>query len=383
MLDIQVKQGGGMIHQMRETDEAFMNKVFKLARRGEGTTSPNPRVGAVLVKNYRVVAEGFHRRSGEAHAEAVVLKKAGSQAKGSILYINLEPCCHDNKKTPPCAQEIIRAGVKRVVVASRDPNPLVNGKGLRLLKKHGIGISVGLFFNQEIKLNESYRKWITTGLPFTICKAGMTLDGKITPPGKSSGWITGSLARRSGHLLRNEVDAILVGVNTVINDNPLLTYRVKKKKNNHLLRVVVDSRLRIPLNSRVLQKGSTPPPLIITTAKASVNKIRDLEENGVQIGIVRGRGGHVDLRAAFKFLGRKGIVSLLIEGGGQVNRSAFRAGLVDKVVWYVSPVLSNDPAGVNVLGRDPSGSRKNIAFGLENVSLSVIGRDFKLEAYIR
>lgn len=364
-------------------DKRYMNKVFRLAQKGRGRTSPNPMVGAVLVKNNRVIAEGFHHKSGGPHAEAIVLKTAGSRAQGATLYVNLEPCCHQDKRTPPCAQAIVRAGVKRVVVASRDPNPRVNGKGLKLLRKHGVQILVGLCSDQEGRLNESYRKWITTGLPFTICKAGMTLDGKITPPGKSKGWVTGLPARRAGHILRNEVDAILVGVNTVIKDNPLLTNRIKTIRQKHPLRVVLDSRLRIPLNSKILRKGSSPPPVIMTTRNAPNEKIQTLRQKGANICVIRESGGHVDLNAAFKWLGEKGILTLLIEGGGKVHGSVFQADLVDKVVWYIAPVLSNDPVGVDVLGRGQSGSRSNLRFGLKRISLTRIGNDFKLEAYIR
>ena len=256
-------------------DEWYIRRTLRLAARAQGMTSPNPMVGAVIVKNGEILSEDYHRKPGTLHAEALAIATAGKEAKGSTLYVNLEPCCHTEKRTPPCAKTIIHAGIKRVVIGMTDPNPKVSGKGISELKDAGIEVTSGVLENEARKLNEAYTKYITTGKPFVTLKVAMTLDGKIATPEGQSKWITGEQARKKVHTLRSRADAIMTAIGTVKADDPQLTVRMKKGKNP--LRIVIDPNLEIPLHAKILR---TPPPTIIVTRerrgkKRTTRKVRD------------------------------------------------------------------------------------------------------------
>ena len=318
-------------------DEKYMRIALAEAKKGEGQTSPNPMVGAVLVKNDRIISRGYHRGPGKLHAEAVVLKDAGPDARGSTLYINLEPCCHTDKRTPPCTKEIIKSEIKRVVIGIEDPNPLVNGRGIKELIDAGIEVEEGVLKKDATRINEAYAKFVTKNIPFVILKSASSLDGKIALPSGESRWITGKIARRYAHRLRLMVDAVLVGVGTVIADDPLLNVRHIKSKGKQPLRIVLDSRLRIPLTSKILDTRSGQDTLIVTTRSASVEKIEELNKSGVKTVIAENRDdGEISLKSLINQLGKSGIMSLMIEGGSTISSSALIENIVDKIIIIYS-----------------------------------------------
>ncbi|MCD6218895.1 bifunctional diaminohydroxyphosphoribosylaminopyrimidine deaminase/5-amino-6-(5-phosphoribosylamino)uracil reductase RibD [Candidatus Calescamantes bacterium] len=318
----------------RERDKKFMREVFHLAEKGRGTTSPNPMVGAVVVKGNRIVGRGYHKRAGSPHAEVIALKEAGEKARGAILYINLEPCVHYGR-TPPCAPRIIEAGVKRVVISMLDPNPKVKGRGVAMLREAGIDVEVGIEEEKARELNEFYIKHITTGLPFIILKWAMSLDGKIATYTGDSRWISGEKARVFVHSLRNQVDGIIVGIGTVLCDNPILTVR-KVPAKKQPLRIIIDPTLSFPLNARMLkEKGGDV--LIFTCCNGYKNKKENFLMENVEV-IPCGKE-RVDIENMLKILGKRGVTSLLVEGGNRVFTEFLEKGLVDKIYAIVSPVL--------------------------------------------
>ena len=257
--------------------EFFMRKVLELARKGRATTSPNPMVGALIVKNGKIIAEDYHRRSGAPHAEALAIEKAGEKAQGSTLYVSLEPCCHTDKRTPPCTKTIIKAGIKKVVISMKDPNPKVSGKGIQELEQAGIKVISGILEDKARRLNEAYIKYITTKKPFVMLKIAMTLDGRIATPEGQSKWITGEKARGMVHKLRSSVDAVMTAIGTVKADDPELTVRLgrsgsKGQGPRNPIRIVIDPELEIPLNSRILR---TPPDTIIVAGEQAISLHKD------------------------------------------------------------------------------------------------------------
>jgi diaminohydroxyphosphoribosylaminopyrimidine deaminase/5-amino-6-(5-phosphoribosylamino)uracil reductase len=316
-------------------DERFMRRALTLARRGIGKTSPNPAVGALLVRKGHIVAEGWHRRAGGPHAEVFALR--GVNARGATLYVTLEPCSTWGR-TPPCAHAIIAAGVKRVVVAARDPNPKHNGRGLRMLRRAEIRVQAGLLADEATRMNEAFNKWITTGMPVVIAKAGMSLDGKIATRTGDAKWITGEAARREGHRLRALVDAILVGTNTAVRDDPGLTVR-HGVRGQQPWRVVIDTRGRVSRKAKIFTDGQRGRTLVLTTNLAPVAWRRYLSGKGVEAIVLPHKSGRVDLRAALKALGKRDITSVLVEGGGELLGSFFDAGLVDRVTLFYAPIV--------------------------------------------
>jgi len=310
--------------------EKYIKHTFQLARQALGKTSPNPIVGAVLVKDGEVVGEGYHQKAGAPHAEINAIKQAGSKAKGATLYVNLEPCSHQGK-TPPCTKSIINAEIKKVIVSMLDPNPLIHGK--EELIAAGIEVETGILEKEAMKLNEIYIKYITTHLPFVILKSAITLDGKITTQDKS--WITSEQSRKLVHLLRSQVDAILVGKNTILIDNPLLTSRIKGAKNP--FKIIVDTNLEIPLDAKVLKN---PEKVIIaTTNSAPEHKILTLERLGTKVLLLPKSKKMVDLLELIKKLGDMEITSLLVEGGARINTSFLENELVDKIYFFIAPKI--------------------------------------------
>ncbi len=356
-----------------------MRMALRLAEKAKGRTSPNPMVGAVVVKNGKVISRGYHRRAGEPHAEALALSRAGSAAKGATLYVTLEPCSHTNKRTPPCCPVILASGVRRVVVAMIDPNPNVSGNGIKRLRSAGIDVTTGVLGGEAKKLNEAFVKHVTTGMPFVTLKIAQTLDGKIATASGESQWITGKEARIEGHRLRDSNDAILVGINTVLNDNPSLTARIPGGKDP--IRVVVDSNLRIPLNAKVLNRKSAAKTIIAAVSGSSAGIAR-LKKAGAEVMLVKSKQARVDLRDLMKKLGKMNITSVLIEGGSEINSSALKAGIVDKVVAFLAPMLMTGTDSIcSIGGLSPEKLRQ--ARGLKDVTVKFAGRDLMLTGYLK
>jgi len=359
------------------TDEMYMRRALRLAGRGRGGVSPNPMVGAVIVKGSRVVGEGYHRRAGDRHAEIVALDEAGKKAKNSTMYVNLEPCSHYGK-TPPCVGRIIEAGVRRVVVAMKDPNPLVCGKGISKLKRAGVLTELGLFGEEAGRLNEVFVKFTREGVPFVIVKSAMTLDGKIATVQGDSKWISCEKARRFTHRLRSGVDGILVGINTVVEDNPRLNVR-HGKCSSQPVKIVVDSRCRIPVNSRVFTGGRT---IVAVTKGCSSGKTKELHnKTGAEVLVVKGNGARVDLKELMDELGKRQVMSLLIEGGGELAASAFSCGIVDKLFFFIAPRIVGGrcaPTPVGGEGIDRIGE----AVKVSRMTARRFGEDILVEGYL-
>ncbi len=352
-----------------------MEMVLRLALRGAGRTSPNPMVGAVLARGGKVIATGHHRRAGTDHAEIVAVKRAGARAKGATLYLNLEPCNHFGR-TPPCADAVIRAGVKRVVVGMADPNPLVSGRGIRKLRQAGIQVDVGLLREECHRLNEAFCKYITRGLPFVILKLAASLDGKIATSTGDSQWITGEAARRYVHSLRNQVDAVLVGAGTVIADNPQLTCRIPGGRNP--LRVVVDGRLSISTTARLLREpGKT---IVVTGPRAPLRKVRAIERCGAEVWRFPLSDGAVPFASLLRELGKRGIVSVMIEGGATTAARALREKVVDKLCFFYAPkIIGGDGKSmIDALGVRKMGHSRQI----NRIEVARVGKDFLVTGYL-
>jgi len=361
------------------SDKLFMQQALELAARGKGKTSPNPMVGALVVKGGNVISRGYHRKAGTPHAEIIALRKAGPKAKGATLYVTLEPCCHTDKKTPPCTNSIISAGIQTVIVAMVDPNPKVSGKGIKELRNAGIKTKVGVLKSEASKLNEAFAKYITTKEPFVILKIAQSLDGKIATAKGESKWITGEKARHRVHLLRNEIDALLVGIGTVQKDNPSLDCRIKGGLNPY--RVIVDSTLKISSHAKALQYTDNKT-VIATTDKASRNKILKLTKLGARVLTIKSNQDRVDLKSLMKELGKMGITSVLIEGGSSMSASALAAGIVDKAMFFVAPkIIGGVDAIPSVGGKSPALLKR--AAQLRDLNAIQIGEDILLEAYMK
>ncbi|HXI84761.1 MAG TPA: bifunctional diaminohydroxyphosphoribosylaminopyrimidine deaminase/5-amino-6-(5-phosphoribosylamino)uracil reductase RibD [Verrucomicrobiae bacterium] len=331
-------------------DEQFMQRALALARRGLGKTSPNPAVGALLVHNGRVISEGWHKSAGGPHAEVLALRNV--KARGATLYVTMEPCSTWGK-TPPCTDAIIAAGVKRVVVAALDPNPRHNERGLKLLRRAGIRVEVGLLADEATTLNEAFNKWVTSGIPLVIAKAAMSFDGKIATRTGDSKWITSTAARHEAHKLRAKADAIMVGANTVIRDDPRLTVR-RVVRGKQPWRVVVDGRGRCPLAAKLFTNGHRQRSIVLTTSSSSPRWRRDLGRSGVRVLVIKGNKGRSHLRAALRVLGKMGITSVLVEGGGELLGSLFDKRLVDKVALFFAPVVIGGQDAVTAVGGEGS-----------------------------
>jgi len=357
-------------------DEKFMQKAIQLAEKGKGNVSPNPLVGAVIVKSGKIVSTGYHQKVGKAHAEVNALRKAGSRTKGATMYVNLEPCSQYGR-TPPCVDAIVKAGVKKVIVGMKDPNLNVNGKGIKKLKKNKIKVEI-FSKNHEIeKLNEIYLKNIRKKLPFVLLKVAVSLDGKIALKKGKRIILSGKESQKKVHELRGELDAILVGVNTVIRDNPKLTARLKGKKNP--IRVILDSHLRIPLNSKLLKENGITT--IACVKKAKKNKIKSLQKNGVFVLVTKEKNKRVDLRDLIKKLYNLGVTSIMIEGGTKTIASALHEKIVDKVILAVCPVIIGKK-GLDLI--DDKNLEKAIYFeNLRDAKIEKCGRDMLIEGYLK
>ena len=360
----------------RMTDEYYMNKAIRLAKKGEGFVSPNPMVGAVVVKRGVVIGKGYHQRYGDLHAERNALKNCSEDPKGATLYVTLEPCCHHGK-TPPCTDIIIEKGISRVVVGTMDVNPLVAGKGIEILRNHGIQVDVGILENECIAINKFFNKHMTTGLPYVVMKYAMTADGKIATKTGGSKWITSDGARESVHKLRKVLSAIMVGVSTVIADDPMLNCRLSEP---HIdpVRIVCDTHLRTPLSSQLVRTANEIKTIIATSVDPA--KAKDYERHGCQILQVPKKGEHLDLTALFKKLGSIGINSILLEGGGTLNFSALSEHLVDEVYVYMAPKIFGGSAKspVEGIGIDNPGD----AIKLNTRKVTGIGPDILIQSEV-
>jgi diaminohydroxyphosphoribosylaminopyrimidine deaminase / 5-amino-6-(5-phosphoribosylamino)uracil reductase len=370
-------------------DEGFLRRALELARQGIGLTSPNPNVGAVIVnRDGVIVGEGFHTYDGLHHAEVIAIDQAGENARGGTLYINLEPCSHQGR-TGPCADAIVAARIRRVVASMQDPNPLVSGKGFEVLRQAGVEVSVGVLEDEAKTLNESFAKYIRQHIPLVTLKAAMTLDGKIAPPpqrnhkgGATAHWITSEPARAHVQQLRHQSDAILVGVGTILADDPLLTDRTGKPRRRPLLRVILDSRLRLPLEARVVQ--TSQDDVIVLCSLAEEKKKKKLQKLGVRVEQipVGSTDGRPDMAGIVAFLGELEIASVLFEGGAHVNWAALASGVVDKVFLYYAPKILGGTNSVPLA--DGAGFRSlRDAPCVKSLSLHRFGEDFAVEGYLR
>jgi len=357
-----------------------MSRALQLARKGEGRTSPNPLVGAVVVKNGRVVGEGFHKKAGAAHGEIEALRKAGNQAKGADLYVNLEPCCHFGK-TPPCTRAIIAAGIKKVVIGMRDPNELVLGKGIRELKKSSIAVIDGVLKRDCERLNEVFMKFIQTRRPFVTLKSAISLDGKIATRTGESRWITGAKAREKVHQMRDRADVIVAGAGTVVKDDPFLTTRLRKKSVKHPVRVILDNEHLVPLTANVFKNSDCQRVLYAAGKNLPQARKEELARRGVEVLQLQEKGGGVDLQRLMKALGEMQLTSVLIEGGGEVNASALAQGVVDKVIFFIAPILIGGKDAPGSLG-GPGIEDLRDAFKVKNMKVTAIGKDWMVEGYL-
>lgn len=369
-----------------ETDRRWMHRAIAWAWRASGRVAPNPAVGAVVVRDGMVVGEGCTKPPGGPHAEIVALNQAGEHARGATLYVTLEPCAHYGR-TPPCVDAILRAGIRRVVIAIRDPYPEVDGRGIAALRAAGLEVDVGLEAKAAAEVVAGYLKRLRTGLPEVTLKYAMTLDGRLATRTGHSRWITGPEARRYAHQLRDRHDAILVGVGTVLQDDPELTTRLDPSEcgdggPHHPLRVVLDSQARTPPTARLLSPAVPGQTLIVTTEGAPPERVAALRAAGAEIVTVPARCGKVDIRSALFELGARGINSVLVEGGGRVLGSLFDAGLVDRVVAFVAPVLvGGSDAPIPLAGRGVETMDR--AVRLIDVRIRQLGPDVVIEGRLR
>ena len=352
----------------------YMLRAIELAKKGRGFTAPNPMVGAVIVKDGRIIGEGFHERCGELHAERNAFASLRESAEGAEMYVTLEPCCHYGR-TPPCTEAIIENRISRVFIGSRDPNPLVSGKGAKILREQGIEVTEDFMKDECDRLNPVFFHYITTGMPYVVMKYAMTLDGKIAAYTGKSQWITGVTAREHVHSLRGYYSAVLAGIGTVLADDPMLNCRLKGA--HQPLRVVVDSALRIPENSKLCRSAGEYPLLIACTSYDEEKKLR-LEAMGEEILVLPSKDGHVDLAALMKALAERQISSVLIEGGGELNESALKSGIVNHVCAYIAPKLMGGRDAKTPVSGQGADCPDNAA-RLYNRSITLLGEDILME----
>jgi diaminohydroxyphosphoribosylaminopyrimidine deaminase/5-amino-6-(5-phosphoribosylamino)uracil reductase len=357
-----------------------MLRALELARRGEGRTQPNPPVGAVIVRDGRIVGEGFHPLAGEPHAEIFALRQAGEASRGADLYVTLEPCCHRGR-TGPCVQAVIEAGISRVFVGAIDPNPLVAGGGMAALAAAGIEAVAGINEAECRRLIAPFAKHTTTGLPYVILKAAMTLDGRTATVTGDSQWISGEESRLTVHRLRNVVDAVMVGIGTVVQDNPRLTTRLPDGGRD-ALRIVVDAELRIPESAAVLDPSLAAGTLVVVGGRAPADKIERLNRRGVQILPVAENAGRLDLADLLGQLGSRGLQSILLEGGSRLNAAALQAGIVDRVLLFFAPLLLGGSQGPGLFA-GAGVERLSDAVRLDDVRVGRCGDDTLIEGEVR
>ena len=373
-------RGFYILNKMRKDDNRFMQIALSEASRGLGKVNPNPLVGAVIVLGNNIIGTGYHELFGGPHAEINAIRNANNSVEGTTMYITLEPCSHYGK-TPPCADALIEAKIARVVIAMKDPNPWVSGRGIDRLKDNGIEVVVGLLEKEAQELNRIFIKYIQTKLPFVVMKSAMSLDGKIATATGHSQWISCIESRQYVHALRNELMGIMVGVNTVIADDPQLTTRLDGATGRNPIRIVVDSKGRIPLSAKMLKDGTMNPVIIATTSDFPVQKRLTLEKSGHKVLTLPERYGHVDLQKLMLELGELGIDSILLEGGGTLNESALKNGIVDEIQFIIAPLILG--------GRDAISAVEGTGFNtvdegirLHQMTTRQIGKDILMTARV-
>lgn len=358
-------------------DEQYMKLALQLAGNGCGWTAPNPMVGAVIVKQRKIIGQGWHEKYGALHAERNALLSCTEPPEGATMYVTLEPCCHYGCQ-PPCTEAILSSGIKRVVVGSGDPNPLINGKGIQILREHGIEVTEHVLQENCDRLNEVFFYYVRTSLPFVVMKYAMTMDGKIAAYTGMSKWITGEEARKHVQKQRHRYTAIMVGVETILTDNPLLTCHMQGGKNP--IRIVCDTTLRTPLHTQIAMSAGHVPT-ILATCCTDREKISAYEKTGCRILVVAKKDGHVDLKELMKKLGEERIDSILLEGGGTLNWAALKAGIVQKVQTYIAPKLFGGQTAKTPVEGTGVSSPTN-AFALKNSVITRLGNDYLIESEV-
>ena len=357
----------------------YIQRAITLAKRGKGWVNPNPLVGAVLLKDNKIIGEGYHEFFGSPHAEVNAIRNAKEDVAGSTLFVTLEPCSHQGK-TPPCTDLILEKKIKKVVIGILDPNPLVNGKGKKFLLDHGLEVTSGYLEEEILRMNEQFIKFIKSGKPFCILKTAMTLDGKIATVAKESKWISGEESRKFIHELRQQVSAIMVGINTVLIDDPLLNTRRERKRNKNSLKVIVDTTARLPIESKVLT-NDPQLTLIATSCRADKAKLKQFERLGAQVLVCPLKNEQVDLPYLVNSLGTMGIDSILLEGGSTLAFSALQEGIVDKVVSFIAPKIVGGKEALSPVGGKGINRLQDAIF-LNNLTVKRVGSDVMIQGYI-
>jgi len=360
-------------------DLSYLRMAYALAEKAKGWASPNPYVGTVIIRKDVIVGYGYHERPGKPHAEIIALQRAGSLAKKSTAYITLEPCAHWGR-TPPCVERIIQAGLKKIVISDLDSNPLVYKRGIKKIREAGIEVSVGLLKERNKALNECYLKYITQKIPFVTAKAAVSLDGKIATKKFSSRWISSAPTREYVHLLRGEYDAIMIGINTLLKDDPRLTIRHPSWKGKQITRIILDARLRFPLKARILSTLNKGKIIVFALKKASQRKADTLRRKGVEVVPLRSVSPSIDLEEVLAWLGKREVSSLLVEGGGRLMTSMFEEKLVDKVFLSVSPRLIGGKKAPSLFQGEGVNLIKD-SLCLKRINYFQINEDCLLEGY--
>lgn len=364
-----------------DSDQGFMQKALDLARKASGLTSPNPLVGAVIVADGKVIGSGFHPRAGEPHAEIFALREAGDKAEGADLYVTLEPCSHQGR-TPPCTEAIIKAGISRVFAGTQDPNPLVAGRGIEQLKRAGIQIETGLLENECCRLNEFWNKFITTRLPFVTLKSAASLDGRIASRTGHSQWITNEKSRDYVHQLRAAHDAILIGIGTLLKDNPRLTARIPGEKPRNPYRIIVDSMLRTPLDSKIFGPDGSER-VFLATKSHDEKKIAPYRKIVKDILILPSNSlGQLDLAELMKLLGAREITSILIEGGSEINGSALDNQIIDKICFFYAPILVGGRGSLGMISGHGAETIDH-ALPVKDITIRNFDEDICVEGYLK
>lgn len=366
---------------MSNKDYQYMQRAFELAKKGVGRVNPNPLVGAVIVKDDKIIGEGYHEFYGGPHAEVNAFRTATESVEGATMYVTLEPCSHYGK-TPPCAETIIKNKIGRVVIGMLDPNPLVAGRGVKLIEENGIQADFGYLCEELNELNKVFLKFIQTKKPYVVMKSAMTLDGKIASRTGDSRWVSNAKSRERVHELRNELASIMVGVDTVIADDPILTTRLENKEGRNPIRIVVDSKGRIPLSSNILKTSEQAKTIVAVTDKADQDKLNEIENLGNQVVKVETHDDRVDLQDLMKKLGEEGIDGILLEGGSTLNFSALNAGIVDEVMAFIAPKIIGGSNAKSPVGGKGIEKMKN-AIELDDVKFDQFDNDLLIRGKIR
>ena len=363
---------------MKKDQLYFMRLALGLARKAKGETAPNPMVGALVVKGGRIVGRGYHKKAGFAHAEVAALEEAQDKSMGATLYVTLEPCAHFGR-TGPCVDKIIESGIKKVVIGMVDPNPLNNGKGIRILRQHKIKVEVGFLEDKLLNLNEAFIKYITRKTPFVTVKVAQSLDGKIATKSGDSKWITSDISRSLAHRIRKDYDAVVVGVNTLLRDNPRLDAWFSKRQP---AKVIIDSQLSVPKDANIFSGKGEVIIITLPISPGQETENRKILEPKARILEVKEKAGQIDLKSALKKLTQIGITNILVEGGGTLIGSLFDEGLVDKILFFISPkIIGGKDAISSVMGRGIT--RIDRVIKLRNIKFRRLGEDFLVEAYVK